>query len=171
MEKKSLKKTDDKKRRDATQLEKYRQQEEAKEMFFSTWSKPKPMVSLTGDINKMEKIILGLSRALAKENSQDSIVDRIVGEVIARAYQDAIVVYGVTLTENALERIQRIQRIRQSADLHLVRIIQAFMDMKRPSVSVVVKRTGQVNVADKQINISQAKDSPSDLDKKNEEID
>ena len=170
MKKKSLKKTDDKKHGEATQLEKYGQREKAKEYFFAAWPQPSPMARLSGNIDDVGRILHGLNLVLAEGGLQDPVVDKIMGEIITRAYQDGTIAYATAPTENTLEGTRQIQRIRQSADLHLVRIIQAFMDMKRPPVSVVVKRTDQVNVGDKQINISQVKDSPSDLDKKNEEI-
>lgn len=168
MGKKSLKKTDDKKCGDATQLEEYNQQKKVKELFFLAWPKPNPIASVSGGVDNLGRILDGLNLVLAEGGLQDPVVDKIMGEIVTRAYQDGIIAYTAVPTEKTLGGMQQIQRIRQSADLHLTRIIQAFMDMKRPPVSVVVKRTDQVNVADKQINISQKKNSPSDLDKKNE---
>jgi len=137
-------------------LEEYREHEETKKFLFG-WTKTNPMVSVS-DTNEIDEILRGLSRGLLKENLQGSVVDKIMGEVITRAYQDELIAYVLTSPERTLQSTQRLQRIRQSADLHLVRMLRAFMEMKRPPVSVIVKKTSQVNVGDKQINVSQEKD-------------
>lgn len=106
--------------------------------------------------------------ALMDESLQTDTINKILAEVIAGAYQDRVVAYTHICKDNNLEVIRTIQQRRQSADNHLLHVIQAFKNFKRPPVNVVVRRTEQVNVADKQINVSQTKSSPSDLDRKNE---
>ena len=60
--------------------------------------------------------------------------------------------------------------MRQSADNHLINVLRAFRDIKRPPVQVVVKQAQQVNVAeqmnqgDQQVNISKNEHAPNDLD-------
>lgn len=105
---------------------------------------------------------------LMDENSQADMINKILAETIAGAYQDRVIAYAWSENTKSSEAIQRTQQMRQSADNHLLRVIQALRDFKRPPVSVTVRKTDQVNIADKQINVSQTKGSPSDLDKKNE---
>jgi len=54
-------------------------------------------------------------------------------------------------SKNSIEALNSIQRARQSADTHLLNIIKAIRDIKRPPVNVVIKEAEQVNVAE-QIN-------------------
>ena len=56
------------------------------------------------------------------------------------------------LTEsiNPIEALRQIQRLRQSSDAHLLRILQVTRDLKRPPVNVVVKRADQLNINEQQ---------------------
>ena len=103
---------------------------------------------------------------------QDTVVDTILGDLVAGAYQDKLIAYTripVGDRQNSLDALSGIQRVRQSADTHLLNIIKAVRDIKRPPVNVVVKQAEQVNVAeqinqgDKQVNIAPKSDS-NDLD-------
>ena len=99
---------------------------------------------------------------------QDTVIDTILGDLVIGAYQDKLVVYyHVPAEDNAysLDAIAKMQRIRQAADTHLLSMLKAVRDIKRPPVTVVVKEAEQVNVAeqinqaDKQVNISQKQPS------------
>ena len=102
------------------------------------------------------------------KNLQDEAIGEILGDLVIGAYQDRLVAYGITLKEanqvNA-EKCHDIMKVRQSADAHLLNIIKAVRDIKRPPVSVVVKEAQQVNVAeqinqaDKQVNIAENQQS------------
>ena len=92
---------------------------------------------------------------------QDKVMDTVLGDLVAGAYQDKLVAYTIVPAEdrqNSLDAIKGVQRIRQAADTHLLNIIKAVRDIKRPPVNVVVKQAEQVNVAeqinqgDKQVN-------------------
>jgi len=67
---------------------------------------------------------------------------------------------------DSTEAMESIQRIRQKSDVHLIRVIQAFKDIKRPPVNIVVKQADQVNVGEKQMNVDKQVNISSDLDKK-----
>jgi hypothetical protein len=69
--------------------------------------------------------------------------------------------------EGKYENLERMQSIRQRADNHLLRLIKAYTDFKRPPVKVSVRNLGQINISDKQVNISGK--NTNDLDK-NEKI-
>ena len=95
---------------------------------------------------------------------QDKAIDTILGDLVAGAYQDKLVAYTTTPSEDYqgnLDTSRRIQKARQSADTHLLNMLKAVRDIKRPPVNVVVKEAGQVNVAeqinqaDKQVNIAE----------------
>ena len=85
------------------------------------------------------------------------------------AYLDRMVVYqGRRVTEESsysrsdtLDSMRLFQRIRQAADLHLLRVLQAVRDLKRPPVNVVIRQVEQVNVAgQQQVNVDRG-DPPS----------
>lgn len=136
---------------------------------------------LTFEGTKFFSIVRVVQKALIDEKTQDNTVAKILTEVIFGAYQDRQVCYAIS-SDNTFDKLERVQRLRQSADNHLLRVIQASKNFKRPPVKVIVKKTDQVNLADKQvnvsqavkedkqINVSQAEGSPSDLDRKNEKI-
>jgi hypothetical protein len=136
--------------------------------------KPNPMWSgIYENREESEKIIdLTLStlhEILCDEKKRDKIIDRVLSEIIVGAYQDRIVAYTISpsgMNKDSTEAMEIIQRIRQKADMHLIRVIQAFKDIKRPPVSVVVKQADQVNVGDKQMNIDKQLNISTDLDKK-----
>jgi hypothetical protein len=77
-----------------------------------------------------------------------------LGDLVAGAYQDKLITYTrvpVGHNINSVEALNAMQKVRQSADSHLLNIIKAVRDIKRPPVNVVVKEAEQVNVAE-QIN-------------------
>nr|MBU1328981.1 hypothetical protein [Candidatus Omnitrophota bacterium] len=108
--------------------------------------------------------------ALMEEDTQTDIINKILADIISGAYQDRVIAYSNSCATNNSETTRAIQQMRQSADNHLLSVIQAFKNFKRPPVNVIVKQTEQVNIADKQINVTKKEDSPSDLDRKNEDI-
>lgn len=113
----------------------------------------------------LELKFLAIKAALQSNSKdlQDEVIDTILGDLVAGAYQDKLLAYTRVPSghsKNSLEALKEIQRIRQVADTHLLNIIKAIRDIKRPPVNVVVKEAGQVNVAeqinqaDKQVNIA-----------------
>jgi hypothetical protein len=96
------------------------------------------------------------------KNLQDRAIDTMLGDLVVGAYQDKLTVYQIERSEhsqNSFDVLKETQRVRRAADMHLLNIITAVKDIKRPPVSVVVKEAEQVNVAeqinqgDKQVNI------------------
>lgn len=94
---------------------------------------------------------------------QDKAIDTILGDLVAGAYQDKLIAYTRVPSEDyqhSADTLRKIQKDRQSADTHLLNIIKAVRDIKRPPVNVIVKEAQQVNVAeqinqaDKQVNIT-----------------
>ncbi|MHC4912386.1 MAG: hypothetical protein ACYTE5_05190 [Planctomycetota bacterium] len=99
---------------------------------------------------------------------QDEAIDTMLGDLIVGAYQDKLVIYTRTPSghgKNSLEALKELQRARQAADTHLLNIIKAIRDIKRPPVNVMIKQADQVNVGeqinqgDKQVNIAQNQQS------------
>ena len=99
---------------------------------------------------------------------QDKAIDTILGDLVTGAYQDKLIAYTSTPSEDyqgCLDTARKIQKSRQSADTHLLHILKAVRDIKRPPVNVIVKEAQQVNVAeqinqaDKQVNISKTQQS------------
>lgn len=85
------------------------------------------------------------------QDLQDEAIDTMLGDLVAGAYQDKLITYTRVPSGNSLEALISIQKVRQSVDTHLLNIIKAIRDIKRPPVNVVVKEAEQVNVAE-QIN-------------------
>ena len=101
---------------------------------------------------------------------QDEAIGEILGDLVIGAYQDKLLAYTISLSSVETkgintEALDRTQRTRQSADMHLLNIIKVVRDIKRPPVSVVVKEAQQVNVAeqinqaDKQVNVAKSQQS------------
>lgn len=130
---------------------------------------PTPMVSMD-KISKENLLYLTLKfkavkMALKSESKelQDEAIDEILGDLVEGAYQDKVIAYNRTLAENyesSSKAFYDLQKIRQAADIHLLKIIKTVRDIKHPPVKIVVKDAEQVNVAeqinqgDKQINIA-----------------
>ena len=107
--------------------------------------------------------IFFLKVALKNSDLHEELINEIMGDLITGAYQNRLEAYSISLSEdnkNSTEAIGKLQRQRQSADMHLLNIIKMIRDIKRPPVQVVVKQAQQVNVAeqmnqgDKQVNIA-----------------
>lgn len=112
---------------------------------------PVPMY-VTG-LNQCDKIFF-LKAALKNSDLHEELINEIMGDLITGAYQNRLEAYSISLSEdniNSTEAIGKLQRQRQSADNHLINVLRAFRDIKRPPVQVVVKQAEQVNVAE-QIN-------------------
>jgi len=116
---------------------------------------------------KMKKVSEMFRNRLADEKLTVDTIDRVFNELITDAYLDRGVAYSITVG-SILEKIEKLQAIRQKADSHLVRLIRAFVEIKRPLIKVFVRRLDQLNVSDKQVNISQK--NTNDLDKNNEKF-
>lgn len=118
-------------------------------------------------LNQCDKIQC-LKLALKNSDLHEEIIEEIMGDLITGAYQNRLEAYLIPLSEdskNSLDAIGKLQRQRQSADNHLLNIIKAIRDIKRPPVQVVIKQAEQVNIgeqinqADKQVNIAKNQQS------------
>ena len=105
---------------------------------------------------------------LADEELTADTIDRVFNELITDAYLDRAIAYSMSVEGRIIDKIDKFQAIRQKADNHLIRLIRAFVDIKRPLIKVFVRKVDQLNVSDKQVNISQK--GTNDLDKNNEKI-
>jgi len=122
-----------------------------------------PPTCIVGSSTLSEKINEALTQkfeavkaALGSDSKslQDEAIDTMLGDLITGAYQDKLVIYTRVPSghsKDSVEALNSIQKARQSADTHLLNIIKAVRDIKRPPVNVVVKEAEQVNVAE-QIN-------------------
>ena len=129
--------------------------------------KSNPMLKLP-EVNKksLRLVSENLGEKLADKKQLASTIDRIFNELIESAYLDRMIVYTVS-ADRIYSNLEIIQSIRQKADNHLIRLIKAYMDIKKPTIKVLVRNLDQVNISDKQININQK--NANDLDK-NEKI-
>jgi len=135
---------------------------------------PRPMWGKIYDNNEEAEKIVGMTlsamyKNIAYAEKREIIFTRILSEIILGAYQDRMVAYTINpsgVNMDSTEAMEMIQRIRQKTDNHLIRVIQAFKDFKRPPVSIVVKQADQVNVGEKQMNVDKQVNISSDLDKK-----
>ena len=124
-------------------------------------------IVFSGDLGRKAKAHLqlkfeavGAALRSGSKDLEDETINTILGDLVAGAYQDKMLTYAVTPTRNTTEALERVQRLRQSADMHLLNMVKAVRDIRRPPVSVFVKEAEQVNVAeqlnqaDKQVNIA-----------------
>ncbi|MCP4651231.1 MAG: hypothetical protein GY853_14280 [PVC group bacterium] len=100
---------------------------------------------------------------LSDEKTRKEAIAEILVEIAIGAYQNRMEAYRRFLVVNRgdIEAHEKLQRLRQSADKNLIYALQALLNMTKPPINVHIK---QVNIADKQINITEC--STSDLDKK-----
>jgi len=134
-------------------------------IFFQTRTMIKESESTGKNIRQVSEMF---RKRLADEKLTVDTIDRVFNELITDAYLDRGIVYSMSIEGGILDKIDKFQAIRQKADNHLVRMIRAFVDIKRPLIKVFVRRVDQLNVSDKQVNISQK--GTNDLDKNNEKI-
>ena len=126
-----------------------------------------PVPMYVTSLNQCDKILC-LKVALVNSDLHEELMNEIMGDLITGAFQNRLEAYSISLSEdnkNSTEAMGKLQKHRQSADMHLLNIIKAIRDIKRQPVQVVVKQAEQVNVgkqinqADKQVNISKDKQS------------
>ena len=104
--------------------------------------------------------ILALKIALRNPDLHVELIDEILSDLIVGAYQDRNDLYSQSLKEHTDKGYKYLLKMRQSADNHLISILRAVRDIKRPPVQVVVQKAEQVNVAeqmnqgDQQVNIA-----------------
>jgi hypothetical protein len=103
------------------------------------------------------------------EELKQEALDAILGDLVMGAYQDKLAAYLFTATDRAcgdLDKAGLVQARRQAADKHLIQVLKAVQDIRRPPVKVVIKEAGQVNVAeqinnaDRQVNLPPGKFLP-----------
>jgi hypothetical protein len=137
-------------------------------------AQPRPIWGRIFENNEEGKRLVGLAlstiyKVLDDEKKSDTLITKILSEIIMGAYQDRMVVYSSCPSgpsADSTEAMESFQRIRHKADLHLIRVIQAFKDINRPLVKVIVKQADQVNVGEKQMNVDKQVNISTDLDKK-----
>ncbi len=121
-----------------------------------------PVPMCVTSLNQCNKILF-LKVALVNSDLHEELMNEIMGDLITGAFQNRLEAYLISLSEdnkNSIEAMGILQKQRQLADIHLLNIIKAIRDIKRPPVQVVVKQAEQVNVAeqinqaDKQVNIA-----------------
>jgi hypothetical protein len=121
--------------------------------------------SLSEEFRDKLKLKFEAVKAALRSNSEDvykEAIDTILGDLITGAYQDKLTIYQIVPVEEfagSIDALRRMQQLRQVADTHLLNLLNAVIEIKRPPVTVVVKQAEQVNVAqqinqgDKQVNI------------------
>jgi len=135
---------------------------------------PSPMVDMDGRSEERALCLILKFKAIRmalqskSKDLQNEAIDEILGDLIEGAYQDKITAYNRTLTKNyesSSKAFHNLQKIRQSADIHLLNIVKTIRDIKTPPVNAVVRKAEQVNIAeqinqgDKQVNIAKNQNS------------
>lgn len=116
-----------------------------------------PMTRISGPAELLANAVTLKQAVVAKmqtdPDQRETATERILAEVIAGAYHDKLAAYLLSPTaeyQHDLDVVRKIQRIRQSADNHLLQVIQAAKDLRRPPINVVVKQAEQVNIGQQQ---------------------
>lgn len=113
-----------------------------------------PAEMLGGNSKKICDRTLPLKMAMRDPELHDELMSEILGDLITGAYQNKLETYSISLCEDSkgsTDAMRTLQKLRQSADMHLLNIIKTIRDIKRPPVQVIVKQAEQVNVGE-QIN-------------------
>lgn len=120
--------------------------------------------------SKINSRILALKIALKNPDLHTELIDEILSDLIVGAYQDRCDIYLHTLVRDTDDGRKFLLKMRQLADNHLINILRAVRDIKRPPIQVVVKQAQQVNVAEQmnqgeqQVNIANNRHGPNELD-------
>jgi len=153
---------------DEKQLEKLEKKAKGlnKKSYF--YIKTNPMLKLNNKVNKeaLNLVSENLIEKLADKNEIANTINRIFNELIGGAYLDRMVAYALE-ANGTYSNLETVQSIRQKADNHLIRLIKAYLDIKKPPIKISVRKLNQLNISDKQINMNQK--NANDLDK-NEKI-
>ena len=132
----------------------------------ATDTKGPPIIRL--DESNLRLKFIGLKKALMDPKHRDQAVDEILTDLLVAAYQDKVALSTIVPAKERqgdVPVLRSIQRMRQSADKHLIEILKAFREIKRPPVQVVVRQADQINVgeqinqADQQVNIAKNEQS------------
>ena len=108
-------------------------------------------------------------QALLSPKYREQAIDEILADVVAGAFADRVALNAVAPTEaheDDVPTLRSVQRMRQSADRHLLDVLKATKDIKRPPVQVVVQQAetvnvaGQVNQGERQVNIGKNEQPP-----------
>ena len=78
---------------------------------------------------ELDNRILSLKIALRNRDLHAELIDEILSDLIAGAYQDRNDLYGQTLKERTDKGYKYLLKMRQSADNHLINVIRAFRDI------------------------------------------
>jgi len=103
-----------------------------------------------------------LKNAIKNSSLRETAFDEILGEIVEGACLNRTVVYCTQLNNKNIppENLELLLKIRQTADLHLLKILKAINSLKNPVHNLTVKKADQVNVADrinqadKQVNVN-----------------
>jgi len=119
-------------------------------------------ISIKGeDAKKLTNLTLSVRDALMDNVLQSKTIDKMLNEIVYGAYQNRIEAYATQGSTQEGGR-ERVQKLRQDADNHLLNVIKMVRDIKKPLINVAVKQAEQVNIANNQVNL---KESPNDLDR------
>ena len=124
----------------------------------TTDTKGAPIISLCGESLMNVKVKFEtMKKALMNPKYREQTVDEILTDLVVAAYRDRLVLTTVVPTaknEGDVAILRSVQKMRHLADNHLLNILRAYRDIKRPPVKVVVKQADQVNIGE-QINQGQ----------------
>lgn len=118
-----------------------------------------PIVLSEENEKNLFEFIKMVKDALFDPEFKEKTIEKMLCEVILGAYQNRSEAY-VTKGDGHEGGQERVQKLRQSADKHLLYALKMAKDITTPSINIAVKEAEQVNIANKQINVS------NDLDKK-----
>jgi hypothetical protein len=103
-----------------------------------------------------------LKNAIKNASLRETAFDEILGEIVEGACLNRTIVYCTQLNNKNItpENLELLLKIRQTADIHLLKILKAINSLKNPVQNLTVKKANQVNVADrinqaeKQVNVN-----------------
>ena len=123
-----------------------------------TDTKGSPIISLKGESATDWRFkSIALKKALMDPAYKRQALEEILSDLIVAAYQDrlALMSVGPTVNHEAdVGLLQSIQKLRHLADGHIMKILKLVNDIEQPKTNIAVNKPQQVNIGDKQVNIS-----------------
>ena len=130
--------------------------DETKKLNIKIFFKENPIFKCPDKLSqeRIEMVYESFLDSLTDEKNTLDTIDRVFKQLITSAYIDRGVLYSQMLKEISCDGLEKLLAIRQKADNHLIQLVKAFMEIRKPPIKVSVRKLDQLNIADKQVNIN-----------------
>jgi len=112
------------------------------------------MVANGDGAKALEVYMSAVREALIDDKLCHKLINNTFDDMFLGAFQDRVEVYGLRNSTYSIDDRIKVQKMRQKADNHLINVIRGMNDINRPNINIAVMQADQVNIADKQVNLT-----------------